>query len=135
METTPNVNAESLAQKLKDKVQLDIATMMPGSQWKKLLQGHIDTFLNEHTEKDEWGHVRTRQPSLKAVVHEVLTEMTREKAREMLESEEWKGFWKDGEEMAGQRIEALIKEALPDILSAVLQREIQHILSEMRQNM
>jgi len=128
-------DAMTLAQKLKDKIHLDLAELMPDEMWEKVLQEHINTFLNRHTEQDQYGRARERPPLLQQIVHSVLEEQARAKIKKMLESEEWTEFWEDGKQMAGIRIEKLIKENAAEILYALLQQSFQNVVSQMGHQM
>lgn len=134
---TPQIDAASLAQKLKDKIHLDLVELMPDEVWKRLLQDHIHAFLTEQPPGPGHWHDRDkpRPPLLREVVHQVLSEIAREKLREMLHSDEWRGFWSDGKEMASVRIEEIIKENAADILFSVLQQSFQGVISSMREQM
>jgi len=126
----------ALAEQLRDKIRVDMATLMPDEMWEALLKKEMETFFEKQTTTDYHGRRTVDRPS---VFHEIVTEIMREetkkRVRDMLNKPEWDGFWDGQEQRAGEKIEELIKKNAGAILASVLSESISSVVGQMRHNL
>jgi hypothetical protein len=128
---------KALGDQLKDKIHVDIASLMPDEMWAELLQGEINSFLTKRTERHGYNNQNERVvPSrLSTIVESILTEMTKAKVKELLSGPDWVSFWDGTEQKAGAEIKKLVVENADKILGNVLQSSIQAAVEQMQYNL
>jgi len=128
---------KALSNQLKDKIHVDIASLMPDEMWQELLQGEINAFLTERKVRHGYHNQNERiEPSrLSTIVESILTAMTKERVKALLSSKEWAGFWDGQGEKAGVEIKKLVVENADKILANVLQSSIQAAVQQMQYNL
>jgi hypothetical protein len=130
-------NPAALAGQLRDKIRVDMATLMPDEMWQEFLKAEIERFFLPTQEQDTYHTHRTveKPPEFRAIVNEAMREETKKRVIEMLNTEEWRGFWDGQTQKAGKKVEELIKENASVILSAVLSESMQNVVNAMLANM
>ena len=130
---TPGTPA-NLADKLKDKIRIDLAELMEEDQWTGLLEAAIKDFIHPRTVHHGYNNrdSRTEDSHLTSIVREILTEVTKEKVREILGSEGWVEHWDNGKNEVGVEIKKFLKENSTEILQGMLHSSFQSVLQNIQ---
>lgn len=124
-----------LAEQLRDKIRVDMATLMPDEMWQELLEKEVKTFFQSREDRQYGGRPKILASVFHGIVIDVLREETRGRVKEMLNSKEWVGFWENSKLTAGEEIKELITKNAPEILSALLANSLQGAVQSMRDNL
>lgn len=125
-------DSAALAEQLRDKIRADLAELMPPEMWKSLLQSEIDKFLKPGGTVG-YGRSEQKLPSPFAkIVLQVLETETRERVKQLLQSDDWCGHFDGFEHKVSKKVAELVTEHSSDILSAILRDAVQQVVSGMQ---
>lgn len=123
----------TLAENLRTKIRLEIAELMPPNVWQELLRTEINKFLEPTTKRRGSGYSSysgTTPSGLETLVHGVLRDMLKEMLKKELSSPEWASFWDGQRQTMGPKMEQLVKDVAPDLMTALLKSAMSNFVSE-----
>lgn len=118
-------------EKLRDKMKSAICDIIPDEQWDAMLKAEIDGFFKERVQKDHWGNQDKVIPSsFHQAIEQVLSDECKNRVSEMLKSPEWTGYWDGQKQIAGAKIEEMVREQGVEILNRWLGAAIQQVVAQ-----
>ena len=123
-----------LADQLKAKIRFELSKVLPEEVWEGLIKKEIDLFMNDTIVK-EYGRAQTIQSGIGKVVCEILTEESRKRLKEILNSDDWRNQWVDtgNRETVGEAVKELLIKGGPIIFASFVGEVVTKAIDAMRQ--
>lgn len=126
----------ALVGQLRDKIRLDLVTLMPPEAWEAMLRKEIEAFtLPRKFEqvRDQWGKVTSTTEAvsqLGLIVRELLSAEAKKRILAMLATDDWGGATYD--DLVAPKVKQLIAENMGAIMTSMLEGMVQQTVRNMR---
>jgi len=115
---------------VKDKIRAEFVNLVPDEQWQAMVKAAVDDWFERKKEPAhndrEWSSDFTR------FVQELLREECREKIKEYFNTPEWQGQWRDGKQIASDKVAEIVVDNADKIIGELVGYAIQNVVRNMQ---